>query len=149
MLSEWIVSTLILSQSSLVAHWVKDPVLSPLWLRLLLGHGFDHWQRTSSCCRHSPQKFYLNKAILKKKKEKAGKADFSAVLFPLLPRPLISLWSGRQSLRAPALLGCSSLQIHQPCPIYLPSPRRLRAAWRAGNSFCGLWSLCLCWSCKM
>ena len=29
--------------SSLVAQWVKDQVLSPLWLRLLWWLGFDPW----------------------------------------------------------------------------------------------------------
>ena len=29
--------------SSLVTQWVKDPVLSLLWLGLLLWRGFDPW----------------------------------------------------------------------------------------------------------
>ena len=31
--------------SSLVAQQVKDPVLSLMWLRLLLWHRFDPWSR--------------------------------------------------------------------------------------------------------
>ena len=40
-------------QSSLVAQWVKDPVLSLLWLWLLLWCGFDPWP-TNSCQHPSP-----------------------------------------------------------------------------------------------
>lgn len=40
--------------SSLVAQWFKDPVLSLLWLKWLLWHGFDPSLGTSTCCRHAP-----------------------------------------------------------------------------------------------
>ena len=37
-------------QSSLVAQWVEELVLSLLWLRSLLWHGFDPWPRE---CPHA------------------------------------------------------------------------------------------------
>ena len=39
------------SWSSLVVQCVKDPVLSLLWLRLLLWHEFDSILGTFTCCR--------------------------------------------------------------------------------------------------
>ena len=35
--------------SSLVAQWVKDPALSPLWLGSLLWHWFHTWPRNFPC----------------------------------------------------------------------------------------------------
>ena len=35
--------------SSLVAQWVKDPALSPLWLGSLLWHRFHTWPRNFPC----------------------------------------------------------------------------------------------------
>ena len=43
-----------------MAQWVKDPVLSLLWLCLQLCHGFDPW----------PRNFYMILVQQKKKKNK-------------------------------------------------------------------------------
>ena len=43
-------------QTSLVAQQVKDPVLSLVWLGLLLCFGFSPWARTSACHRHGQNK---------------------------------------------------------------------------------------------
>ena len=48
------------SRAPRVAQWIKDPVLSLLWYRSLLWHGFDPW----------PGNFHLWWAQPKKKKEK-------------------------------------------------------------------------------
>ena len=41
----------------LVAHWVKEPVLSLLWLRSQLWCEMDPWpHRISACPRHSQKK---------------------------------------------------------------------------------------------
>ena len=42
--------------SSLVAQWVKDPVLALQWLRSLLRHRFNSWPGTSAGHRHSPKR---------------------------------------------------------------------------------------------
>ena len=46
-------------RSSLVAHWVKDPVLSLIWLRSLLCCKFDPWQRNLQCHGLSQKKKIL------------------------------------------------------------------------------------------
>ena len=42
--------------SSLVAQWAKDPVLSLLWLWLLLWHGFDPWPGNFCMLQAGPKK---------------------------------------------------------------------------------------------
>lgn len=49
-----------------MAHWVKDQVLSLLWLLSLLCYGFDPWPSNSMCPRSSQKK------EREKKKKKAG-----------------------------------------------------------------------------
>ena len=43
-------------RSFLVAHWVKDQVLSLLWLLSLLCYGFDPWPSNSMCPMFSQKK---------------------------------------------------------------------------------------------
>ena len=43
-------------ESSHVARWVKDPVLSLQWLRLLLWFRFVPWTRTSTHHKHGQKK---------------------------------------------------------------------------------------------
>ena len=39
-----------------MAQWVKDLVLSPLWLRLLLWLGFDLWPRNTCKLQEQPKR---------------------------------------------------------------------------------------------
>ena len=66
--------------SSLVAQRVKDLVLSLLWLRSLVWHGFDPWPwGTSTCCGCSREREGVGKKEKgrkkgrKKEKERKGK----------------------------------------------------------------------------
>ena len=43
-------------RSSLVAQWVKDPVLSLQWLRSLLWRGFNPWPGNFHMLRVQPRK---------------------------------------------------------------------------------------------
>ena len=44
------------SQSSLVVQWIKDPVLSLPWLRLLLRHEFNPLPGNFQCRGRGPKK---------------------------------------------------------------------------------------------
>ena len=49
--------------SSLLAQWVKDPVLSLLWLRSLLWYRFDPWSENFYmrwACLHPPKNFLVS-----------------------------------------------------------------------------------------
>ena len=52
-------------KSSHVVQWVKDLVLSLLWLRSLLWHGFDPWPRNFCLLRAQPKIkfFYIEKKL--------------------------------------------------------------------------------------
>ena len=60
-------------RSSLVAQWVKDPVLSLQWLGLVPCHGFDPWPGDF----HVPQVWPEKKK--KKKKKKTAFRGFHSI----------------------------------------------------------------------
>ena len=64
------------SRGSLVAQWVKDPVLPLLWLRSQLWCRVDSWP---ICCWHEPKKkSMINFFLIKKEKKRL--AAFSQIL---------------------------------------------------------------------
>ena len=61
---------LICTRSSLVTQWMKDPVLSMLWLQSLLWRRFDPWPRNFHMMQVRPKKINMHTNIFLKREKR-------------------------------------------------------------------------------